>query len=73
MQLRNDGMTMDAAIPALPLQFIRRTEDDMRLRAAEFLTLMQSRRTVRDFSSAAVPREVIEDALRTAGTAPSLS
>ena len=32
---------------------------------------MQRRRTVRDFSDQAIPREVIENCLRTAGSAPS--
>ncbi len=32
---------------------------------------MQRRRTVRDFSARAVPRDVIEDCLRVAGSAPS--
>src|SRR5712664_3332282 len=32
---------------------------------------MQRRRTVRDFSSRPVPRQVIEDSIRAAGTAPT--
>jgi nitroreductase len=32
---------------------------------------MQTRRTVRDFSDRSVPRQIIENCLRTAGTAPS--
>ena len=40
-------------------------------RAAEFRQQMQRRRTVRDFSDRPVPREVIEDCLLAAGTAPS--
>ncbi|MBP6820328.1 MAG: nitroreductase family protein [Acidobacteria bacterium] len=45
--------------------------DEMLRRAAEFRQQMQRRRTVRYFSSRTVPREVIEDCLLTAGTAPS--
>jgi len=45
--------------------------EEMRRRAGEFYALMARRRTVRDFSSRPVPRGVIEDCLRTAGTAPS--
>jgi nitroreductase len=45
--------------------------DEMRRRAAEFRTEVQRRRTVREFSSRPVPREVIEDCLRAAGTAPN--
>jgi len=46
-------------------------EDEMVRRAASFYAEMRRRRTVRDFSDRAVPRAVIEDAIRTAGTAPS--
>ena len=43
----------------------------MRRRAAEFAAEMERRRTVRHFSDRAVPREVIEDCVRAAGTAPN--
>jgi nitroreductase len=39
--------------------------------AEDFLEVMRTRRTVRDYSSRPVPREVIEQCLRTAGSAPS--
>ncbi len=45
--------------------------EDMRRRAAEFYADMRRRRTVRSFSDRAVPRDIIEDCLRAAGTAPS--
>ena len=45
--------------------------DDMRRRAAWFYHDISRRRTVRDFSPRPVPRDVIEDCLRAAGTAPS--
>lgn len=44
---------------------------EMRQRAAEFYSEIKRRRTVRDFSARPVEREVIEDCLRVAGTAPS--
>ena len=40
-------------------------------RSADFLELMGRRRTVRDYRDRPVPREVIENALRTASLAPS--
>ena len=43
----------------------------MQQRAIDFRTHMQRRRTVRHFSDRPVPREVIEECLLTAGTAPS--
>lgn len=45
--------------------------EEMRRRAAAFCAGLSRRRTVRDFSPRPVPREVIEDCLRAAGTAPS--
>src|SRR5688572_17394313 len=45
--------------------------DVMKRRAADFYADLRRRRTVRQFSTRAVPREVIDDCLRAAGTAPS--
>ena len=47
------------------------SEDDMQRRAAEFASEARRRRTVRDFSDRPVPRQVIEDCVRAASTAPS--
>jgi len=46
-------------------------EDEMGKRAADFYREMDRRRTIRQFSDRPVPRGVIEDCIRTAGTAPS--
>lgn len=46
-------------------------EDDMIVKSAQFLEMMKKRRTVRDFSGRQVPRQVIENAIATASTAPS--
>ncbi len=43
----------------------------MRRRAADFYRLMDRRRSVRYFAPDPVPRELVEDAIRTASTAPS--
>ena len=45
--------------------------DEMRRRAAEFYAEVDRRRTVREFSDRPVPREIIENALKAASTAPS--
>jgi iodotyrosine deiodinase len=45
--------------------------EELKQRSAEFREKMEWRRTVRDFSDRSVPREIIEDCLRAAGTAPS--
>jgi nitroreductase len=55
----------------LPLEFVEYPQDEMRRRARSFYEEMNRRRTVRHFSDRAVPREIVEDAVRTAGTAPS--
>ncbi|BBM00911.1 nitroreductase family protein [Microbulbifer sp. GL-2] len=54
-----------------PLDFTHLDDDEMRFRAGEFFRLMRRRRSVRDFSAKPVPREVIENAVRAAGSAPS--
>jgi iodotyrosine deiodinase len=56
-------------IPApAPLNF---PDDELRRRACEFYETMRRRRTIREFSDRPVPRAVIEDCIRAAGTAPS--
>jgi iodotyrosine deiodinase len=45
--------------------------DEMLVRARDFRADIARRRTVRDFDTRAVPREVIEQCLLAAGTAPS--
>jgi nitroreductase len=45
--------------------------EEMRRRAADFAADMWRRRTVRHFSPKQVPRQIIEDCLRAAGSAPS--
>ena len=55
----------------VPLRFARRNTQDMTERARSFFTEMNARRTTRHFSAEPVPRELIELAIRTAGTSPS--
>ena len=45
--------------------------EEMKQRATAFRKEMQRRRTVRNFSERPVPREIIEECLLTAGTAPN--
>lgn len=45
--------------------------EEMEQRAADFYARLRQRRTVRDFSNEPVPRAVIDDCLRAAGTAPN--
>lgn len=57
--------------PFVPLPFERLPEEEMLRRARGFYASMDRRRTTRHFSSEPVPRELIELAIRAAGTAPS--
>ena len=58
--------------PTTPLTTYREYPvDEMRQRVTDFYTDIGRRRTVREFSDRAVPRDIIETALRAAGTAPS--
>lgn len=50
--------------------YIEYPVEEMKQRATAFRKEMQRRRTVRDFSDKPVPREIIEECLLTAGTAP---
>ena len=54
-----------------PLEFSVQDSETMIESAHSFYEGIKTRRTVRDFSAKAVPREVIELALQAAGTAPS--
>ena len=54
-----------------PFSFIEYPPEEMTRRAADFRAQMQRRRTVRHFSDRPVPREVIEECILTAGTAPN--
>ncbi len=57
--------------PFAPLAFQRFRPEEQLDRARAFHAWMQRRRSVRDFSLDPVPRELVELAVRTAGTAPS--
>ncbi len=47
------------------------TDSEMAMSAQSFLDYMLKRHSVRDFDERRVPREIIEDCVRTAGSAPS--
>jgi iodotyrosine deiodinase len=54
-----------------PLAFTRRSEAEMAAAATAFREAMARRRTVRDYATDPVPREIIEQAILAAGLAPS--
>jgi nitroreductase len=55
----------------VPLEFEELTEDEMLRRARAFYGRMNRRRTVREFSNRPVAREILQQAVLAAGTAPS--
>jgi nitroreductase len=57
--------------PFIPLDFEKLAFEEQKRRGIEFLNRIARRRTVRHFSSQPVPLELIEAAIRAAGTAPS--
>lgn len=61
-------MTHNTFIPYQPLQF---SEAEMLQRSEDFYTFLNKRRTVREFSDKPVPRELIENVVMAASTAPS--
>jgi iodotyrosine deiodinase len=76
MKTGDDAQDMrpPAAVDApafVPLDFVRRPTAETLERARDFYAEMNRRRTTRHFSTEPVPREAIELAIRTAGTAPS--
>jgi nitroreductase len=62
---------MKAAADLIPLEFKELSEESMLRESASFYRLMARRRSVRSFSDRKVPREVVENAIHAAGSAPS--
>ncbi len=62
-------MTALRLVPAPQLEC--RSEEELLRGARDFYECMQRRRTIREFSDRPVSREVIENCIRAAGTAPS--
>lgn len=56
---------------SIPYEYTPLTEDEQLRRAESFYQLCSRRRSIREFSSRPVPRNLLELVVRTAGTAPS--
>jgi len=61
----------DSKIDDIPLSFNTQAPEAMIRSARQFYDAIKTRRSVRDFSDEKLPRQVVEEALRVAGTAPS--
>ena len=57
--------------PFIPYHRDRVEPAEMERRASDFYELMETRRSIREFTADPVPRELVETAIRTASTAPS--
>ncbi|XP_077367086.1 iodotyrosine deiodinase [Festucalex cinctus] len=66
-----DVSAHDDDVEHVPFGLERHDEEQMRRRSESFYALMNRRRSVRFISPEPVPRDVIENVVRTAGTAPS--
>ena len=58
-------------LPRIPYHRVAMTQDEQSDAMARFFDAMQRRRSVRDFSTEPVPRELVVEACRVAGMAPS--
>ena len=67
----SNGGEGDSAYSPIPLQWEPLDLAEARERSRAFLETMRARRSVRTFSTQPVPRDLIDDALEVAGTAPS--
>lgn len=47
------------------------TQEEMLSQSAQFYEFMKTRRSIRDFSDRDIPQEIIDNCIKTAGTAPS--
>jgi len=56
---------------SVPLEYTELPQKQMIDNSKQFLEMMSRRRTVRDFSDRPVPQEIIANAIKTAGSAPS--
>lgn len=64
--------SIDTGYTPIPLpDFVERPQAEMLARATAFHDSIRRRHTIREFSARPVPREIIEQCLRAAGTAPS--
>ncbi|HWB44135.1 MAG TPA: nitroreductase family protein [Hyphomicrobiaceae bacterium] len=67
-----DAQAQQRAYQPIPLpDFVELPVTEMRSRAHAFHAEIRTRHTVREFSNRAVPRDIIEECLAAAGTAPS--
>lgn len=62
---------MSASLASVPFELQRRPPEVMLARARHFRETLATRRSVREFSSATVPLEVLDECIRAAGSAPS--
>ncbi|KAL0109705.1 hypothetical protein PUN28_014616 [Cardiocondyla obscurior] len=72
---RKTEVEVEPALPRdlehIPYHYVRKPEKELLARASEFYQMAAARRTLRSFSTDPVPKEVIHEIIKAAGTAPS--
>ncbi|XP_051165920.1 iodotyrosine deiodinase [Leptopilina boulardi] len=67
----DDEPALNPNLKHIPYNYQRLSETQMRKKAQQFFEITNSRRTLRFFSSDPIPKDVIHNIIRAAGTAPS--
>ncbi|XP_011876945.1 PREDICTED: iodotyrosine dehalogenase 1 [Vollenhovia emeryi] len=67
----NEEPALPRDLKHIPYRYVRKSEEELLARALEFYQIAAARRTIRFFSADPVPKEVIRELIRAAGTAPS--
>ena len=62
---------MENIFDFIPLRFDKKSEEEMLQQSKDYNAHLDQRRSVRDFSDKPVPKEIIENIIKTASTAPS--
>lgn len=60
--------TLPRDLKHIPYHYVRKTEKELLARATEFYRIAAARRTLRFFSEDPIPKEVIREVIRAAGT-----
>ncbi|XP_032516091.1 iodotyrosine deiodinase isoform X2 [Danaus plexippus] len=78
MEYPDDEDDQDCLVPAIsedtphiPYRPLQRSSEEVLQRSRDYYELMAQRRTVRRFSTEPIPQEVLDNIVKTAGTAPS--
>lgn len=70
--MKETSFEVEPALPRdlkhIPYHYVRKSEKELLTRASEFYRIAAARRTLRFFSADPIPKEVIREIIRAAGT-----